>query len=101
MARDEDAMSGKIHAAITLTMRRIAKKNASTRPWCEFVRHGRGGVGITKATKNAKRRIVGVCFIKSEVGRRSTNGFGGEAIEDVSDAVKSFYPKTRRQTSLK
>ena len=96
MARDDDVMSSEIYAAITLMVRRIAKKDACTRPWCEFVRHGGGGVGIAKATKNAKRRVVGVGVMKGKIWRGSPNGFGGEAIKDVSGVMKSFYPKARR-----
>jgi hypothetical protein len=47
-------MSSEIHASITLMMRRKTKKNASTRPWREFVGHSGGVVGVAKTTKNTK-----------------------------------------------
>lgn len=96
MARDDDAISSEIHASITLVVRRIAKKDACTRPWCEFVGHGGGGVGIAKTTKNAKSRVVGMGVMKGKIWRGSANGFGGEPIKDVSGVMKSFYPKARR-----
>jgi hypothetical protein len=34
--------------------------------------------------------------MKSEVRGGRTNGFGGEAIKNVSGVMKSFNPKTRR-----
>jgi hypothetical protein len=93
MARNEDALSGKVHVAITLMMRRITKKNTSTRPGRVFVRHSGGNVGVAKTTKNAKRRVVGMHVVKSEVWGGRTNGFGGEAIKNVSGVMKSFNPK--------
>jgi hypothetical protein len=60
------------------------------------VRHSGCGVGVTKTTKNTKRRVVGVHVIKSEVWGGCANGFGREAIKDVSGVMKSFDPKMRR-----
>jgi hypothetical protein len=54
MARNKDALSGKVHATTTLMMRWITKKNTSTRPRREFVRHSGSGVGVAKTTKNTK-----------------------------------------------
>ena len=34
--------------------------------------------------------------VEGEIRRGGANGFGGEAIEDVSGVMESFYPKTRR-----
>jgi hypothetical protein len=96
MAKNEDTLSGKVHAAITLMMRRITKKNTSTRSGREFIRHSGGGVGVAKTTKNAKRQVAGVRVMKSKVWGGCTNIFGGEAIKNVSGVMKSFNPKTRR-----
>jgi hypothetical protein len=84
MARNKDALSGKVHAAIILMMRWITKKNTSTRLRRKFVRHSGSGVGVAKTTKNTKSWIVGVRVMKCEVRRGRTNGFGGEAIKNVS-----------------
>jgi hypothetical protein len=59
------------------------------------VRHGRCGVGVAKTTKNTKRQVVGVSVMKSEVWGGRANGFGWEAIKEVSDVMKSFDPKIR------
>jgi hypothetical protein len=96
MMRNEDALSGKVHVVVTLIMRRITKKNTSTRPGFEFVRHSGCGVGVAKTTKNAKRRVVEVRVMKSEVWGGRTIGFGGKAIKNMSGVMKSFNPKTRR-----
>jgi hypothetical protein len=69
MARNKDTMSSKIHALISLMLRRITKKNASTRPWCEFVGHSGGGVWIEKTTKDMKRRVVEMRVMKGEIWR--------------------------------
>ena len=94
-------MGSEVHAAITLVMGRVAEKNTCARPWGEFMRHGGCGIGIAQGTENAKGRVIWVGVMKSEVRGRSTNGFGGKAIKDVSGVVESFYPKARGQTSLK
>jgi hypothetical protein len=60
------------------------------------VRHSGCGVGVAKTTKNMKRQVVGVYVMKSEVWEGHANGFGGEAIKEVSSVMKSFNPKTRR-----
>jgi hypothetical protein len=96
MARNEDALSGKVHAAIALMMRRKTKKNTSTRPGREFVRDSGCGVGVAKTTKNTKRQVVRMRVMKSEVWGGRANGFGGKAIKEVSGVMKSFNPKTRR-----
>jgi hypothetical protein len=49
MARNEDALSGKVHVAIAL------------------VRRSGCSVGVAKITKNTKRQVVRVCVMKSEV----------------------------------
>ena len=59
-ARDDDTITGEIHAAITLVVRRVAEKNTSTRPGSEFVGHGGSGVGVAKATKDPQGRVIGV-----------------------------------------
>jgi hypothetical protein len=60
------------------------------------VRYSGGRVGVAKTTKNAKRRVVGVRVMKSNVWGECSNGFGGEAIKNVSGVMKSFNPKTRQ-----
>jgi hypothetical protein len=55
LAINEDTISGKVHAVITLMMRRITKENTSTIPWCDFVGDSGGGVEVAKKTKNKKR----------------------------------------------
>ena len=96
MARDDDTITGEIHAAITLVVRRVAEKNASTRPGSEFVGHGGGGVRVAKATKDTQGRVIRVGVMEGKIWRGSANGFGGEAIKDVSGVMKRFYPKARR-----
>jgi hypothetical protein len=60
------------------------------------VRHSGCGVGVAKTTKNMKRQIVRMRVMKSEVWGGHANGFGGEAINEVSGMMKSFNPKMRR-----
>ena len=43
---DDDAVGSEVHAPISLMMRGIAKKNASTRTRRQFMWHSGGGVGI-------------------------------------------------------
>jgi hypothetical protein len=57
------------------------------------VRYSGCGVGVAKTTKNTKRQVVGVRVMKREVWGGCTNGFGGEAIKEVSGVMKSFVPK--------
>jgi hypothetical protein len=59
------------------------------------VRHSGCGVGVAKTTKNMKRQVVRVRVMKSEVWGGRANGFGGEAIKEVSGVMKSFNPKMR------
>jgi hypothetical protein len=60
------------------------------------VRHSGCGVGVAKKTKNTKIQVDGMRVMKSEVWGGHANGFGGEAIKEVSGVMKSFNPKTRR-----
>jgi hypothetical protein len=60
------------------------------------VRHSGCGIGVAKKTKNTKRQVVGVHVMKSGVWGGHANGFGGEAIKEVSGVMKVFDPKTRR-----
>jgi hypothetical protein len=54
MARNEDAMSGEVHASLTLMMRSITNKNASARPWHEFVGYS-GSVAVAKDNQKCER----------------------------------------------
>jgi hypothetical protein len=60
------------------------------------VGHSGGGVRVGKTTKNTKGPVVRVCVMKSKLGRRGANGFGGKAIKKVNSVMKSFDPKIRR-----
>jgi hypothetical protein len=53
MARNDDAMSSKIHTLITLMVRRIARKDACTRPWYEFV-----GAWLRRCWEDNQKREV-------------------------------------------
>jgi hypothetical protein len=57
------------------------------------VRHCGSGVGVAKTIKNTKRQVVRVRVMKSKVWGGCANGFGGEAIKEVSGVMKSFDPK--------
>jgi hypothetical protein len=57
------------------------------------VRHSGSGVEVAKTTKNTKIQVVGVRVMKSKVWGGHANGFGGEAIKEVSGVMKSFDPK--------
>jgi hypothetical protein len=61
----------------------------------DFVRHSGCGVGVAKTTKNTKRQVVGMRVMKIKVWEGCTNGFGGEAIKEVSSVMKSLDLKTR------
>ena len=88
-------MGGEVHAAVTLVVRRVAEKHASARPGTEFVGHGGGGVRVAEATENAQGRVIWVSIVEGKIRRRGANGFGGEAIKNVSGVVESFYLKAR------
>jgi hypothetical protein len=95
MARNEDVMSGGPCSDNPYDEVNNQEKT-STRPERKFMSHSGCGVRVAKTTKNAKRGVIGVRVIKSKVWGGCANGFGGEAIKDVSGVMKSFYPKIRR-----
>ena len=96
MTRDEDTMRGKVIAPIPLMIRRVPKKDATSRMRCELVRCGVREVGVASAPKDSKVIIGGRGAKESEVRCGSANRLGGKAIEQVGGGVHSLSTKARR-----
>ena len=97
MTGGNDTTRRKVIAPIPLMIRRVPKKDATSRTRCELVRCGGREVGVASAPKDSKVIIGGRGGAKeSEVRCGSANRLGGKAIEQVGGCVQSLNPEARR-----
>jgi len=62
----------------------VAKKDAQSGPWGEFVWCGSSKVGIARAAKDPKLMVGGKSTIESKMRSGHVEGLGGETIEESS-----------------
>ena len=96
MTGDNNTTRRKIITPIPLMVRRVPKKDATSRMRCELVRCGGREVGVASAPKDSKVIIGGRGAKESEVRCGSANRLGGKAIEQVGGCVQSLNPEARR-----
>jgi len=96
MTGDNDTTRRKVIAPIPLMIRRVPKKDATSRTRCELVRCGGREVGVASAPKDSKVIIGGRGAKESKVRCGSANRLGGKAIEQVCGGVQSLSAEARR-----
>jgi hypothetical protein len=70
----------------------VAKKDAQSGPWGEFVWCGGSKVGIARAAKDPKLMVGGKSTIESKMRSGHVEGLGGETIEEESSSGEGVSP---------
>jgi hypothetical protein len=100
VARDNDAVRGKVKTSVPLVLRGVAEEDTLRRAWSEFVGSDGREVGVASTPEDTKVRIGGSGTKEGKVRRRGGYCFGGEEVEEISGGVKTLNPVAGWKRSL-
>lgn len=95
MARDNDAASGHVKAAIALVRGWVSEEDTRSGSRGEFVRGGGSEVRIAEASEDAKGSVIREYAVKNLVRYLVLYGGGGAPIEEVCCCCEGFSPVWR------
>jgi hypothetical protein len=92
MPGNNDTVSGRVKATITLSISWVAEKNACYRTWRELVRGCGVEVWVAKASKHAQMIICGIVTVEELVWCVVVPRTAGTMIESVGGYGQGFRP---------